>query len=88
MQGIVAEVSNRLARIAATLSQVSPLRAIEPTLLTPVQAAVDLGISKSQVFKFIRDGRLDTVRLGASRRIPRAAVAELVDQLSNRHTDG
>lgn len=52
-----------------------------PLLLTPEQAADALAICRTKVYELISTGRLDSVRIGASRRIPVTALEEFVDRL-------
>lgn len=45
------------------------------------QAAVLLSVSRSVVYELIRSGRLQTVLIGRSRRVPATAINALVQQL-------
>jgi excisionase family DNA binding protein len=54
----------------------------EPLLLSPEEAASALGVSRSRIFDLIREGELQSVKLGRTRRVPRAALNDLVDRLS------
>lgn len=56
-------------------------------LLTPKQAAGALGLGRSRVCELMRDGRLRSVTIGRSRRIPYACLLEFVDSLE-RLADG
>jgi len=47
--------------------------------LTIGQAARELGISDYLAEKLVREGKLRSVRLGRLRRIPRTALAELLE---------
>ena len=40
-----------------------------------------LGICRSKVYELLRAGAIESVRIGASRRIPVAAVTEYVERL-------
>lgn len=53
-------------------------------LLTIVEAARHLGISRSKLYELLADGELSSVRIGRTRRITVAALEEFVA----RHTDG
>jgi excisionase family DNA binding protein len=55
---------------------------MEKLLLTPEEAAERLSVGRSRIFELIASGRLRSVRLGASRRIPTTALVEFVDELS------
>lgn len=50
-------------------------------LLTPVEAAQLLSISRSKLYELISQGRLTTVRIDASRRVPRDALVDFVNHL-------
>jgi excisionase family DNA binding protein len=52
-------------------------------LLTPHEAAEALKVSRTKVYDLMRSGRLRSVKLGGSRRIPVEALAELVADLTN-----
>jgi excisionase family DNA binding protein len=52
-------------------------------LLTVVEAARELGISRSKVYELLADGELPSVRIGRTRRIAVSALEEFV----NAHTD-
>ena len=61
-----------------------PLRARNGTqklLLTPEDAAALLSIGRSKVYELIGDGRLASVRIDASRRVPMSALVEFVEGL-------
>ncbi len=55
----------------------------EKLLLTPVEAAQLLSISRSKLYELISQGRLTTVRIDSSRRVPREALNEFVDRLKH-----
>ena len=40
-----------------------------------------LSICRTKVYELLRNGELESVRIGASRRIPAAALADYVEQL-------
>ena len=50
-------------------------------LLTPEEAAKVLSVGRSKVYELISDGRLASVRIGASRRVPAEALTEFVEGL-------
>ena len=50
-------------------------------LVSPVEAANLLGIGRSTVYVLMQSGELASVRVGGSRRIPVAALDELVNRL-------
>ena len=53
----------------------------EPVLLTPREAASALGIGRSKLYELLQTGVLESVHIGACRRIPTEAVAALVSSL-------
>jgi excisionase family DNA binding protein len=54
---------------------------VDKLLLTPREAAQLLGISRSMLYELLRRGEIASVRIGRSRRVPRAALSAFVDQL-------
>jgi excisionase family DNA binding protein len=50
-------------------------------LLTAEQTAASLPICRTKVSELLRNGQLESIRIGASRRIPSAALAEYVQRL-------
>ena len=50
-----------------------------PALLRPEEAASLLQVSRSKIYRLVADGRLPSVRLTGSVRIPRAALLELLE---------
>jgi excisionase family DNA binding protein len=55
--------------------------ATEPLLVTAEQAAASLSICRTKVYELLRNGELESVRIGTSRRIPAAALTEYVERL-------
>jgi len=55
---------------------------MEKVLLTPAEAAQALGLSRTKVYELMAGGLLRSVKIGTSRRVPREALAELVERLS------
>ena len=51
-------------------------------LITPQEAALALGISRTKVYEEIGGGRLQSVRIGRSRRIPVEALDAYVAALT------
>lgn len=47
---------------------------MDKLLLTPIEVARTLGIGRSKVYELLQTGQLPSVRIGACRRIPTAAV--------------
>ena len=64
---------------------------MERLLLTPEDAADLLSIGRSKLYELIGDGRLASVHIGASRRVPMSALVEFVESLQetwNQLPDG
>ncbi len=53
----------------------------EKLLLTAEEAAAVLGVGRSAIFALVRTGELESLRLGARRRIPTAALHDYVARL-------
>ena len=56
----------------------------EPLLLTVKEAADVLGIGRSTAYELISEGRIETVHIGRSCRVPREALDTFVSSL-RRH---
>ena len=54
---------------------------MDKLLLTPVEAARALGISRSKVYELMRAGTLGSVHIDACRRIPAADLDVLIARL-------
>ncbi len=52
---------------------------MEPIVVTPKEAAEILRLSEVSIFKLIREGRIASIKLGRSRRIPLEALKRLVE---------
>jgi excisionase family DNA binding protein len=55
-----------------------------PLLLTPTQAAALLGISRSKQYALLGAGEIESVTIGASRRIPYQDLTRYVERLRNQ----
>ena len=55
---------------------------MEKLLLSPAEAAAQLSIGRSKVYELMRLGQLRSVKIGASRRIPQAALADFMEALA------
>jgi excisionase family DNA binding protein len=55
--------------------------AAQPLLLTPEQAARVISISRSKLYELMSAGKVPSVRIGASRRVPTASLEQYVRQL-------
>jgi excisionase family DNA binding protein len=54
---------------------------MDKLLLTPEEAAGALGICRSKLYDLLRAGAIESVHIGASRRVPAAALVEYVERL-------
>lgn len=54
---------------------------MDKLLLTPEETAEVLSLSRTRVYALICAGRLRSVKIGGSRRVPAAAVREYVEWL-------
>lgn len=54
---------------------------MEKLLLTPEDAADLLSIGRSKLYELLGDGRLASVRIDASRRVPVSVLIEFVESL-------
>lgn len=52
---------------------------LEPLLLTPVDAAAALGVSRTTLYELMGSSRLAFIRIGKSRRIPVTALREFIE---------
>jgi excisionase family DNA binding protein len=67
-----------LSRISAGAQE-----AVAPKLLlTPLEAAHCLSIGRTSLYELLRSGRLGSVTIGGSRRIPTSAIMRFVDELA------
>jgi excisionase family DNA binding protein len=60
---------------------------MDKLLLTPVEAAQVLSISRSKLYELIGQGRLETVCIDTSRRVPQEALVEFVGHLQREETE-
>jgi excisionase family DNA binding protein len=56
---------------------------MDKLLLTPVEAASALSISRSKFYELLTAGRVQSVRIDGCRRIPVAALLAYVDDLNS-----
>lgn len=56
---------------------------MDKLLLTPEEAAEVLSLGRTKVYQLIGDGTLRSVLIGKCRRVPAAALADLVEQLAD-----
>lgn len=55
---------------------------IEPLLLRVDEAAEALALSRTKLYELMASGELESVKLGRARRVPVAAIRDLLDQAS------
>jgi excisionase family DNA binding protein len=55
---------------------------MEKLLLSPTEAATHLSVGRSKVYELMRLGQLRSVKIGALRRIPQAALADFIAALT------
>ena len=53
----------------------------EAVAVTPEEAAAALGICRSKLYELLQAGVIESVHIGASRRIPVTAMVEYVERL-------
>jgi excisionase family DNA binding protein len=54
---------------------------MDQLLLTPEDAAELLAVGRTKLYDLLRTGAIESVRIGAARRIPAAALTAYVDRL-------
>lgn len=54
---------------------------MDKLLLTPEEAALAIGLGRTKVYELLRAGALESVQIGAARRVPVEALREYVDRL-------
>jgi excisionase family DNA binding protein len=55
---------------------------VEKLLFSPAEAAAHVSIGRSKVYELMRLGQLRSVKIGAFRRIPQAALADFIAALT------
>jgi excisionase family DNA binding protein len=71
------------AKLAALPNHRRGKSIMEKLLLSPTEAAAHLSVGRSKVYELMRLGQLRSVKIGGCRRIPRAALADLVASLQD-----
>jgi len=54
---------------------------MESLLLKPEEVAECLNVGRSKVYELMRAGALESVRIGACRRVPRTSVEAFIEHL-------
>ena len=60
---------------------------VEKLLLTPSEAAKALSISRSKLYELIGQGRLSTVQIDTSRRVPAQVLVEFIQHLQRKEAE-
>lgn len=63
-------------------------RKITPIVLTVQEACLVLRVSKGMLYKLIRAGHLETVRMGRRRYVPSASIQSLIERLKEKEGSG
>ncbi|WP_027941307.1 helix-turn-helix domain-containing protein [Amycolatopsis taiwanensis] len=89
----ITELATTLAKLARTLAEretepvATPARAMpERIMLTAEEAAERLGIGRTLMFKLLRAGQIESVRIGRLRRVPASAIQDYAARLVNSTT--
>ncbi|MGH3686942.1 MAG: helix-turn-helix domain-containing protein [Pseudonocardiaceae bacterium] len=90
------EIAALLARLGQLMSQdqrdevpQQPIRPLpERVLLTVEEAAEQLGIGRTLVYKLIANGEIESIRIGRLRRVPAAAIQDYANQPVNGNRAG
>ncbi len=61
---------------------------VDKLLLTPEEAAEALSIGRSKLYELLADGALESVAIGACRRIPCVALQDFVERLRSPRSSG
>jgi excisionase family DNA binding protein len=85
LQGLCSELAAELSDLINQTSNIVVGRREEPRALLSVQDCAELlGLSRTTTFSLIRDGNLESIKVGARRLVPRAAVDRFVRASQNR----
>lgn len=85
----ITQLAATLAELARTLAEQgnqpdteSPPRQLpERVMLTAEEAAERLGIGRTLMYRLIKDGEIESVRIGRLRRVPATAITEYAARL-------
>ncbi|WAL65945.1 helix-turn-helix domain-containing protein [Amycolatopsis cynarae] len=84
----ITELAATLARLARTIAEREtettppPVRPLsERVMLTAEEAAEQLGIGRTLMFKLLRAGQIESVRIGRLRRVPVSAIRDYAARL-------
>jgi excisionase family DNA binding protein len=59
----------------------------EPLVYTIPQAAKELEVSRSTVYRLITDGELESISIRSRRRVRRSALVRYLDDLQRQHRE-
>ncbi|MGH3670262.1 MAG: excisionase family DNA-binding protein [Pseudonocardiaceae bacterium] len=87
------EIAALLARLGQLMSQEQrdevaqqPTRPLpERVLLTAEEAAEQLGIGRTMMYKLIANGEIESIRIGRLRRVPTVAIQDYASRLVNEN---
>ena len=54
-------------------------------LLTPDAAAAELSVSRTVIYSLLAEGRISSIKIGRSRRIPRASLETFIAEMSEEN---
>jgi excisionase family DNA binding protein len=60
----------------------------EPLVYTIPQAAKELEVSRSTIYRLISEGQLETISVRSRRRVRRTALVRYLDVLQRQHREG
>lgn len=89
-----AEIAHVLARLTALMASqpapevTTPRVMPERVLLTIEEAAEQLGIGRTLMYKLIAHGEIDSIRIGRLRRVPTAAIRDYTSRQVNENRTG
>lgn len=88
----ITQLATTLAQLAQTLAEQAEHPEPEPkqqrqmperVMLTAEEAAERLGIGRTLMYRLIRNGEIESVRIGRLRRVPAAAINDYAARLVN-----
>lgn len=78
----------RTGAVLQTHGRYAADRAVSKLLLTPEEAAEALSIGRSKLYELLANGSLESVAIGACRRIPKTALHDFVERLRESRRPG
>jgi excisionase family DNA binding protein len=88
------EIADLLARLTELMTDQTPVETPTPrpmperVLLTVEEAAEQLGIGRTLAYALIRNGEIESVRIGRLRRVPTTAIQDYARRLVNDGSTG